>query len=214
MDKIILRNTLPAIFSKESNITSDVWQKDILFEKGEYYLIEANSGTGKSSLCSYMYGYRADYLGDILFDNLNIRNIKIKEWDEIRSSKLSILFQELNLFAELTALENVQLKNNLTNYKTEEEIDRMFSQLNIRDKKDSKIGKMSWGQQQRVAVIRSLCQPFDFLILDEPISHLDDVNTRIMAEMIESEASKQSAAIIVTSIGKHLPLSYSKVLAL
>lgn len=214
MDKIILRNTLPAIFSNETGIESEIWKKDIRFEKGEYYLIEANSGTGKSSLCSYMYGYRVDYLGDIYFDEKNIESIKAKEWDEIRCSKLSILFQELNLFPELTAWENVELKNNLTDYKKTEEIEQMFSLLGISDKKEAEAGKMSWGQQQRVAVIRSLCQPFDFLILDEPISHLDDANAQIMAELIISEASKQSAAVISTSIGKHLPLPYSKVLAL
>ncbi|MDU1904331.1 MAG: ATP-binding cassette domain-containing protein [Dysgonomonas sp.] len=214
MDKIILRNALPAIFSNEEKTNSDIWQKDIQFEKGNYYLVEANSGTGKSSLCSYIYGYRADYLGDILFDDRNIREIKMNEWDSIRQVKLSILFQELNLFPELTAWENVVLKNNLTHYKTEEEIRQMFSMLGISDKKESLIGKMSWGQQQRVAIIRSLCQPFDFLILDEPISHLDDTNARIIAELIFSEASQQGAAVISTSIGKHLPLSYSKVLAL
>jgi ABC-type antimicrobial peptide transport system, ATPase component len=214
MDKIILRNALPAIFSNEEKTNSDVWQKDIQFEKGNYYLVEANSGTGKSSLCSYIYGYRADYLGDILFDDRNIREIKTNEWDNIRQVKLSILFQELNLFPELTAWENVILKNNLTNYKTESEIGEMFSMLGISDKKESLIGKMSWGQQQRVAVIRSLCQPFDFLILDEPISHLDDTNARIIAELIFTEASRQGAAVISTSIGKYLPLSYSKVLAL
>ncbi len=214
MDKIILRNALPAIFSNEEKTNSDIWQKDIQFEKGNYYLVEANSGTGKSSLCSYIYGYRADYLGDILFDDRNIREIKMNEWDSIRQVKLSILFQELNLFPELTAWENVVLKNNLTHYKTEEEIRQMFSMLGISDKKESLIGKMSWGQQQRVAIIRSLCQPFDFLILDEPISHLDDTNARIIAELIFTEASRQGAAVISTSIGKHLPLSYSKVLAL
>ncbi len=214
MDKIILNNTLPHIFRNENDMKSDVWLQDICFERGNNYLVEANSGTGKSSLCSYIYGYRADYSGDIFFDKQNIRQMKSGQWDRVRCSELSLLFQELRLFPELTAWENVKLKNNLTKYKTDSQINEMFDILGVADKKDTKVAKMSWGQQQRVAVIRSLCQPFSFLVLDEPISHLDDTNAEIMARLVQSEAESQSAGIIVTSIGKHLPLVYLKTQAL
>ena len=73
---------------------------------------------------------------------------------------------------------------------------------------------MSFGQQQRVAMIRALVQPFDFLLLDEPISHLDDMNSSIMAEIMMDEARSQEAGVIVTSIGKHMQLSYDEVLHL
>lgn len=214
MDKIILKNTLPNIFLSEDIVSSSVWRQDICFERGQYYLIEANSGTGKSSLCSYLYGYRDDYSGTILFNDKDIRKQKSSFWDQVRCRHLSLLFQELCLFPELTALENVFLKNNLTHYKSAEQIEIMFERLGIDGKKNALVGKMSWGQQQRVALIRSLCQPFDFMILDEPISHLDDKNARIMAGLLLDEARLQNAGIIVTSIGKHLPLDYSKTLFL
>lgn len=214
MDKIYLNNSLPDIFLSDNAICSEVWKQDICFERGQYYLIEANSGTGKSSLCSYLYGYRDDYSGNILFDNSNIRNRKSSFWDEVRCNHLSLLFQELCLFPELTAMENVLLKNNLTHYKSDTQIEDMFEQLSISEKKNALIGKMSWGQQQRVALIRSLCQPFDFIILDEPISHLDDKNARIMANLVLKEAQLRNAGIIATSIGKHLPLDYTKILSL
>ena len=66
---------------------------------------------------------------------------------------------------------------------------------------------LSFGQQQRVAFIRSLCQPFDFIFLDEPISHLDDENSAIMSQLLMEETEKQGAGVIVTSIGKHLELT-------
>lgn len=214
MNKIVFRNTLPQIFSEEKGIDSEIWLQDFSFEKGQYYLVKANSGTGKSSLCSYIYGSRDDYSGKIFFDDIDIQTMKTKEWDKVRSSSISLLFQELCLFPELTALENVQLKNNLTHYKETNQIDEMFEMLGISNKKQSLVGKMSWGQQQRVAIIRCLCQPFDFLMLDEPISHLDDENASIAALLIQREASQQGAAILATSIGKHLPLEYIKTFAL
>lgn len=214
MNSIHLRQTLPQVFAGLDAITSEVWHQDIMFCKEKYYLIEAASGIGKSSLCSYIYGYRNDYQGIINFNERNIRSLSVSEWIAIRKYSLSILFQELRIFPELTAFENVQLKNRLTHYKNDKEIRSFFETLGIADKANEKAGKLSFGQQQRVAFIRSLCQPFDFIFLDEPISHLDDENGGIMSRLLTEEAKSQGAGIIVTSIGKHLDINYDKVFKL
>lgn len=214
MNRISLRNTLPEAFADKPDIKSEVWNTNINFEKGKSYLIKAESGLGKSSLCSYIYGYRVDFSGQILFDETEIRDIDKKQWDTIRSKQLSLLFQELRLFPELTAIENIQLKNSLTHHKTDAEIDTMFEKLGITYRKNQLVGKMSWGQQQRVAIIRSLCQPFDFLFLDEPISHLDDNNAAIIASLVKDEVATQGAGLIATSIGKDLPMDYTQILSL
>ena len=214
MKSIHLRQTLPQVFADRNSITSDIWHKNVVFSKGEMYLIEAASGTGKSSLCSYIYGYRNDYQGIINFDETNIKAYSVEQWVNLRKHSLSMLFQDLRIFTELSALENVQLKNNLTGCKKKKEILSFFEQLGIADKINVKAGKLSFGQQQRVAFIRALCQPFDFLFLDEPISHLDDDNSRIMGELIIAEAKAQGAGVIATSIGKHIELPYSHTLQL
>jgi len=202
------------VLADRNSVTSDVWHQDLIFRKEEMYLIEAASGTGKSSLCSYIYGYRNDYQGIINFDEINIKAYSVKQWVDLRKHSLSMLFQDLRIFTELTALENVQLKNNLTGCKKKKEILSFFEQLGIADKINVKAGKLSFGQQQRVAFIRALCQPFDFLFLDEPISHLDDDNSRIMGELIIAEAKTQGAGVIATSIGKHIELPYNHILQL
>ena len=214
MDRIRLQNALPEVFAGKDYIDSDVWHKEVEFEKGDFYLIEAASGTGKSSLCSYVYGYRNDYQGIISFDGNNIRNFSVKQWVDIRKRSLSMLFQDLRLFTELTAMENVLLKNSLTGFKKKKDIKDLFYELGIGDKMNTEVGKMSFGQQQRVALIRALCQPFDFLFLDEPVSHLDEVNAKNMARILTEEAMRQGAGVIVTSIGKHLELDYTKKLML
>ena len=96
----------------------------------------------------------------------------------------------------------------------EEQIRKWFEQLGIADKLKEKIGRMSFGQQQRVALIRSLVQPYEFLVVDEPISHLDDANAAIMGDIITTETKRQGAALIVTSIGKHINFQYDKILNL
>lgn len=208
MDEIRLQQVLPRVFAQRDSITSDIWHRDLIFRKGERCLIEAASGTGKSSLCSYLYGYRGDYEGIITFDGKNIRSLDTAGWTALRRRSLSLLFQELRLFPELTALENVLLKNRLSGYKSRQEILALFEAAGIADKVNEKTGILSFGQQQRVAFIRCLCQPFDFILLDEPVSHLDENNARVLARLLEEEAGRQGAGILVTSIGKALPLSY------
>lgn len=211
MNKIQLIDTLPNVFQNRTDIVSDIWNKKVEFEKEKLYLVEANSGTGKSSLCSYIYGYRHDYQGQILFDGEDIRKYSVARWTDIRKLHFALLWQELRMFPELTAWENVEIKNKLTGYQKKQQILEWFDMLGITDKLDAKMGRMSFGQQQRVALIRSLCQPFDFLFVDEPISHLDDTNAEIMGRIMTEEAKKQGAGIIATSIGKHINLEYERV---
>lgn len=214
MEKITLKHVLPEVFATRNEIHSEIWHQNIVLNKGDVCLIEATSGTGKSSLCSYITGYRRDYQGIILFDDRNITHFSTKDWSRLRRESISILFQELRLFPELTAMENVQIKNALTKFKSKKEIAQWFERLGIADKMDAPIGLMSFGQQQRVAMIRALVQPFDFLLADEPVSHLDEQNSQLMAELMMEEVNRQGASVLVTSIGKHMNLNYDKVFKL
>ena len=188
--------------------------RPVAFERGKKYLVSAESGGGKSSLCAYLYGYRADYSGEILFDGKDIRGMSVAGWCGVRRGGIAYLPQELRLFPELTAYENVELKNRLTCYKKRSEILSMFERLGIAGKVDSPVAKMSIGQQQRVAVIRTLCQPCDFFLLDEPVSHLDAANNAIVAAMVEEEAGRTGAGVIATSVGNDLSIKAEEVLRL
>ena len=214
MEQIILNNTLPRVFAGQQGITSDVWQQDITMDRGKRYLVSAESGTGKSSMCSYIYGYRQDYSGTISFDGQDIRSLTVAQWCDIRQRHIAYLPQDMRLFGELTAMENVELKNRLTGFKSRDEIKRLFQALGIEDKLDSLAAKLSIGQQQRVAIIRTLCQPCDFILLDEPVSHLDDENNRTVARIICEEAERQGAGIIATSVGNHLKMDHATLIHL
>ena len=215
MNTIGFNKVVPQIFAQcTDSLSSDIWCKNISFEKCDLYLVEADSGKGKSTFCSYAMGYRHDYTGSVMFDTVPASSFKVSDWIELRKHHLAYLFQELRLFPELTAYENVEIKNKLTGFKTRKQIVEWFELLGIGDKLDAKISRMSFGQQQRVAMMRALAQPFDFILADEPISHLDDANSEVMGRLMVSEAKAQGAGIIVTSIGKHMDLDYDKVFRL
>ncbi len=205
MERIVLNNVSPHIFEGQDLSQSDIWQQDeVALLTGKSYLITSQSGAGKSSLCSYIYGHRADYSGAITFNRQDIKTFSARDWDLTRQTMLSILWQDLKLFPNLSVWENIQIKNRQTNYKSDEEILALLSALGIEDKRKVRVEKLSLGQQQRVALIRALCQPFDFLILDEPISHLDEATAKIMNKIIRIEIAKRGAGLIVTSIGQNL----------
>ena len=205
---------LPRVFVSESIPASDVWRKELIFRKGGAYRVEAASGGGKSSMCAYIYGSRGDYEGTLCFNDRDATTLSMNDWQEMRRLHLAYLPQELSLFPELTALENIVLKKSLTGHVSLERIEEWLHELGIDSRRDYPVGRMSIGQQQRVGIIRALCQPFDFILLDEPVSHLDEENNRRAASMIVEEASRQGAGIISTSVGNHLLIEESVALKL
>lgn len=215
---IELDNVIPEVFAADPAdtpaATSHVWLGSVSFVKPRGYLVVADSGTGKSSLCSYIYGSRHDYRGTIKFDGTDIREFNADRWSEIRRTALAYLPQEINLFPELTTLENILLKNRLTDYFSEADIGRMLERLKIDDKADVPAGCLSIGQQQRVGIIRSVCQPFDFILLDEPVSHLDAANNALAAGLLTEQADIRQASVVATSVGNHLQFDPANIFRL
>lgn len=196
------------------DFTDSVWGANQQFDKGKSYLVKAPSGTGKSSFVAFLYGLRSDYNGTISFDNKALNKMSLGDWAKVRQHHLSLVHQELRLFPLLTAWENIQIKGKLTGSTNRSEVQSMADQLGIGDKLSQKCGKLSLGQQQRVAIIRALIQPFDFLLLDEPFSHLDDANIAKSRTLIEAACEKNNAALILTSLGDPYDFNYDIQLAL
>ena len=209
METIKLNTLKPDIFSEPEVSGSEIWLKNLCFEKGNTYLIWAESGKGKSSLFDFIYCRRNDYSGEILFDNKTAKTLTANQRKEIRSNNISLVFQGFRLFSELTAMENVEIKNRLTNRKTKKQIAEMFEQMGISAKINTQLSLLSFGQKQRVAIIRSLCQPFDFLLLDEAFSHLDETNYTTACELITKEVKENNAALLVASLGEPYKFNYN-----
>jgi len=216
---ITLRSLLPNVFrgmeASPAIRDSRIWEEaEVHFERGCRLCIQAESGSGKSSLLSFIYGNRSDYKGNILFDKEDIRTFSVERWCEVRTRSVALLPQEMRLFPELSVWRNIELKNQRTAHKTHSEIAALLERFGLADKRDVCVGQLSIGQQQRVALIRAVCQPFDFLFLDEPVSHLDERNNRIAATIVQEEAARQGAGIIATSVGQRLLLDDATTIAL
>ena len=209
-----IQNLLPSFFKKESALESEIWRKDLSFEKGELIKIVAPSGKGKSSLMNFLYGMRNDYNGTISYDDHDLRRFDREQLARYRKDYISIVFQDLRLFPNQSVFDNIEIKRQLNPFHTSEKIREMTARLGIEDKLGVMSSQCSYGEQQRVAIIRSLVQPFDWLLMDEPFSHLDHENIRKAAELITEECSKRSAGFLLTDLEEDNHFNYTRKLNL
>lgn len=205
--QINLQQVMPDYFEKANVIDSQIWGKNVTIQKGEHLHVVAPSGSGKTSLIHFIYGLRADYSGSVLYDDIHIQKLSPESFSSFRQNKISIIFQDLRLFPEQTVRENLEIKRALNPYHQPGAIDEMAKRLGIQSKLAKPAKTCSYGEQQRIAIIRALMQPFDFLLLDEPYSHLDDANRKKAMDLIYEECEKRNAAMIFADLK---PLDFLK----
>jgi ABC-type lipoprotein export system ATPase subunit len=198
--QISLQQIAPVFLEENKIAESAIWNKTMLFGKEERIHIIASSGRGKTSFMHFLYGLRNDYKGKILYNNEDISGFDKEKFSNWRRQHISIIFQDLRLFPEQTVLQNLEIKRLLSPYHSESKITAMAKRLGIENKLSKLCKTCSYGEQQRIAIIRSLQQPFDFLLLDEPFSHLDENNRKIAMELIEEECEARKASIILADL--------------
>ena len=130
----------------------------------------------------------------------------------MRKQKIALLFQELRLFPKLSTRENIELIPEV-NPRGPSELE-MAKQLGMADFLKKSVETLSFGQRQRIALIRTLRKPFKLLLLDEPFSHLDQENINLASSLINDIARGNQATVLLTSLGETPPLSFDRILSL
>lgn len=199
-------------FNKRS---SGIWNNSVSFLPGEWIKIVAPSGTGKTTLMNILYKLRHDYEGSVSWSDKDIKNISGDELAQLRQQKISVIFQDLRLFDNLTVWENIELNRVLQQpFYGAEKISEMAELLGITHILQQKASVCSYGEQQRIAIIRALVQPFEWLIMDEPFSHLDIANTKKAANLIAAECKKRQAGFVLTDLDEDSLFPYSRTFSL
>jgi ABC-type lipoprotein export system ATPase subunit len=206
--QIRLRNCVPDPL-KDRDQDSDIWGKDVVLAPGSFIRLLAPSARGKTTLISCLYGTRSDYSGEILFDGEDRRKMKPGRLSQCRRESLAIVFQDLRLFDGLSGVENVLIKARLAGGAGKAEIAAFASELGMEKAMEKKVGIMSWGEKQRVALIRALVQPFEWILLDEPFSHLDSANRERACAAIKRETAKRKAGLIITCLDENRYFEYT-----
>ncbi len=200
--KITLQKILPVFFNTADVTHSQVWNQQVVFEEAANTHIIAPSGSGKTSLIHFLYGVRNDFTGEIKYDGVSIKDFDKEKKAILRQQNISIVFQDLRLFPNQTVYDNIAIKRLLSPFHPTDQIAVMASRLGIQNKLQQLCGTCSYGEQQRIAIIRALQQPFQFLLLDEPFSNLDEINRQKAMELIQEEATARKASIILADLKK------------
>lgn len=211
---IVLDHIMPDPLASIQHGSDSIWGNQVLLESGKRILLNASSGKGKSTFTTTTVGLRSDYKGTLTYDNQDIRTFGPDEWTEIRKSSVSVVFQDLQLFPKLTVKENLHLKNSLTDTYSDAELKQLLERLEIDNKWEQRCGLLSMGQQQRVAIIRAMAQPYQWLIMDEPFSHLDVGNTNRCLDIIHERTVEQNAGFVLTTLGDDHGYQYDQELKL
>jgi ABC-type lipoprotein export system ATPase subunit len=197
-----------------STRSSAVWQKEIEWGTGQRIFVQAPSGSGKTTLVHILYGLRTDYEGKLYWGDRQLSSMSTEEMSSLRQRQLSVIFQDMRLFPALTAWENLEIKRVLSNTVSAEEVRNMMKELGISDRADRPASTLSYGEQQRVSIIRALLQPFEWLLMDEPFSHLDEANTRKASSLIDSVVARNNASFLLADLDDNTHFSYSQKLML
>lgn len=205
---------MPVPLASIQHGSESIWGNYVELKAGKHILLNASSGKGKSTFTMTTIGLRNDYEGKIMYDGRNINSFTPSDWTKIRQNKISVIFQDLQLFPNLTVAENLILKNKLSDTFSEKELIMMLEKLEIENKWEQKCGLLSMGQQQRVAIIRSLCQNFEWLVMDEPFSHLDIENAQRCMDMIDNRCKMLNAGFVLTTLGDSHGYQYDQELKL
>lgn len=213
--QLSLQQVIPVPLREKVNAyQSGLWNTSKAFDQGTYLFIQAPSGTGKTTLVHILYGLRKDFEGDIKWGNLSLTSSDTEALAKLRTNNISVIFQDMRLFPELTAWENLDIKRRLTNTVTEQQVMDWLTRLGMKDKKDSLASTLSYGEQQRIAIIRALLQPFDWLLMDEPFSHLDHANIQKAIALIGEVVQQHKAGIILADLDENTFFPYTQTIVL
>ena len=170
------------------------------FEPGKCYAIIGKSGSGKTTLLSLMAGLDLPTEGEIIVDGKST-----KEWDrnQMRRDAVSVIYQNYNLFPLLTVQENIQYPLDLKKMPRKESVAlarEVRERVELPSTYDKRLpSHLSGGEQQRVAIARTLAQGCKIILADEPTGNLDSTNTRNIVEILRSLAHDDGCTVIIVT---------------
>ena len=169
------------------------------FEKGKMYALKGKSGSGKTTLLSLICGLEKKYLGKIFYEDKDLSKINL---DKYRNSDIGIVFQSYNLLPYLKASENIILSMDINHYKGDKKKRalELLKEVGLtKGHGDRKVLRLSGGEQQRIAIARSLSYNPKIIIADEPTGNLDKDTEKEILNIFERLAHEDGKCVIIVT---------------
>jgi len=209
---VIRTENLTKIYSMGEDIYA-LRDVNLSIPEGAFWAVMGTSGSGKSTLMHMVGALDTPTSGQIYLEDEEISTLSDKKLSKIRREKIGFIFQDFNLLAEMTALENILMPVLLCNRKPDEEYIRGICELlGISDRLNHTPAEMSGGQQQRVAIARALSNNPKILLCDEPTGNLDQKSSREVAEYFAEIHEKYHKTILMVTHDEKIASYAEKVL--
>ncbi len=170
------------------------------FEKGKIYAIKGKSGSGKTTLLSLISGLEKKYTGDIYYKN---KLLKKMDLDTYRNTNVGIIFQSYNLLPHLTAIENIMLSMDISKVKVKDKKNKSIKLMESvglgSELANRRVLKLSGGEQQRIAIARSLSYNPELILADEPTGNLDKDTENDILEIFKRLAHDEDKCVIIVT---------------
>ena len=174
--------------------------KDVSFtiRKGEWVAIMGSSGSGKSTIMNIIGCMDKPTMGEVILDGQDITKESQTSLTKIRREKIGLIFQQFHLIPYLTALENVMVAQYYHSIPDEQEALQALERVGLKDRAKHLPSQLSGGEQQRVCIARALINSPEIILADEPTGNLDEVNEKIVIDILTQLHKEGSTIIVVT----------------
>jgi putative ABC transport system ATP-binding protein len=169
--------------------------------RGDYVAVVGPSGSGKTTLLSMLGGMLSPTAGEVRLDGHSLYQLSMAERTRLRRERIGFVFQTFNLVPYLSALENVQVPLFLAGLPRSQQYDRataLLERVGLADRRDHKPAELSIGQQQRVALARTLANDPAVILADEPTGNLDPDSRQVVLDFLDEVHRDGRTIVMVT----------------
>lgn len=205
MNKLLKLSRVSLSYNTDNNLINVL--QDVSFEVDykETISIVGESGSGKTSLIMLIGGLEKASSGKIQFKEFEISNLKEDQISEIRRKKIGIVFQSFYLIPNYTALENVSLTLEINKIKNpEQKAKEILDRFGLDQRLNNLPSQLSGGEQQRVAIARSIAMKPQLILADEPTGNLDSENSNLISKILFDYVNEEKASLIIVTHDNYL----------
>ena len=205
MNKLLKLSRVSLNYNTDNNLINVL--QDVSFEVDykETISIVGESGSGKTSLIMLIGGLEKASSGKIQFKEFEISNLKEDQISEIRRKKIGIVFQSFYLIPNYTALENVSLTLEINKIQNpEQKAKEILDRFGLDQRLNNLPSQLSGGEQQRVAIARSIAMKPQLILADEPTGNLDSENSNLISKILFDYINEEKASLIIVTHDNYL----------
>lgn len=196
--------SLSKYYTSRNQTIKAVDEVNLQINKNEFILLKGRSGAGKSTLISLMCGLDQPSHGKVMIEDEDIARLSNPEISKLLAKKIGIIFQNFNLLPTYTVFENIEIAlkpSGNDREKTKEIIIPLLKQLELEDKIDFLPSELSVGQQQKVAIARTLAKDPTIIFADEPTGSIDEETAKEIIEHLLFLKNERNVTLIVATHG-------------